>query len=528
MTTLYTNASPTLLPETSTLRLILGDQLNASHSWFKQVDPNVVYLIAELGQEASYVTHHVQKVCAFFASMAQFAQALAKSGHQVLYLTLDETQHYADLPALLEHITATHQLTHFQYQHADEYRLAQQLGSLLLPGIAINSTDSEHFLLPFSDIQTEFTPKKHAKMEFFYRRMRKRFNVLMQDGEPLGGQWNFDQQNRASFKKNDLGDIPAPLMFANDVSDILARLKRHNINTIGKAESQLLWPLNRRQSRELLDFFCQHLLIRFGHFQDAMTENSRADWSLYHSRLSFALNSKMISPSEVINKVIAHWQAHQDDISLAQVEGFVRQILGWREYVRGIYWINMPDYATQNALQAQRPLPEYFWTANTKMNCMHHTIKQSLDYAYAHHIQRLMVTGCFSLLAGINPDDVDQWYLGIYIDAIEWVEMPNTRGMTQFADGGIVATKPYAASGNYLNKMSDYCKSCHYNVKLKTEDNACPFNSLYWHFIQRHQAKFQHNPRMTMVYKNWQKMDAHTQQAIINKADNLLENIESL
>lgn len=528
MTTLYTHASPTLLPQTSTLRLILGDQLNASHSWFKQVDPNVVYLIAELGQEANYVTHHVQKVCAFFASMAQFAQALAKSGHQVMYLTLDDTQHYADLPALLENITTTQQLTIFEYQQPDEYRLAQQLSELALPKVTKNSYDTEHFLLPFADIQREFTPNKHVKMEFFYRRMRKRFNVLMQEGEPLGGQWNFDQQNRASFKKNDLADVPAPLVFANDVSDILARLKRHNINTIGKAESQLLWPVNRRQSRELLDFFCQHLLIRFGHFQDAMTENSRADWSLYHSRLSFALNAKIISPSEVINKVIAHWQAHQHDISLAQVEGFVRQILGWREYVRGIYWCNMPNYATKNALQAQRPLPGYFWTANTKMNCMHHAIKQSLDYAYAHHIQRLMVTGCFSLLAGINPDEVDHWYLGIYIDAIEWVEMPNTRGMTQFADGGIVATKPYAASGNYLNKMSDYCKSCHYNVKLKTEHNACPFNSLYWHFIQRHQDQFKRNPRMAMVYKNWQKMDVHTQQAIINKADSLLENIESL
>ncbi|AZG72279.1 cryptochrome/photolyase family protein [Shewanella livingstonensis] len=528
MITVFNTISASLSPQTQTLRLILGDQLNASHSWFKQIDPTVVYVIAELKQETGYVNHHVQKVCAFFAAMAQFAQALAQCGHQVMYLTLDETQHYADLPQLLEYITKEHKLTHFQYQQPDEYRLSQQLSSVVLPGIAINGTDSEHFLLPFSDIQREFTPKKHVKMEFFYRRMRKRFNVLMQDGEPFGGQWNFDQQNRASIKKNDLADIPSPLLFANDVSDILVRLKRHNINTIGKAESQLLWPVNRLQSRKLLDYFCQHLLIRFGHFQDAMTENSRSDWSLYHSRLSFALNAKIISPSEVINKVIAHWQAHQDDISLAQVEGFVRQILGWREYVRGIYWINMPDYATQNALQAQRPLPGYFWTANTKMSCMHHTIKQSLDFAYAHHIQRLMVTGCFSLLAGINPDEVDQWYLGIYIDAIEWVEMPNTRGMTQFADGGIVATKPYAASGNYLNKMSDHCKNCHYNVKLKTEENACPFNSLYWHFIQRHQAQFGRNPRMTMVYKNWQKMDTGTQQAIINKAEALLANLDNL
>ncbi|MDD8059017.1 cryptochrome/photolyase family protein [Shewanella sp. ER-Te-42B-Light] len=528
MTMLYTQASPTLLPQTATLRLILGDQLNASHSWFKDVSPNTVYLIAELAQEATYATHHVQKVCAFFSAMAEFANALANCGHQVIYLTLDETQHYPDLPALLEHIITSKQLTAFDYQQPDEYRLAQQLGELAWPNVTKSKYDSEHFLLPFDDIKAQFAPNKHVKMEFFYRRMRKRFNVLMQDVEPLGGQWNFDQQNREHFKQQDLADIPSPLLFANDVSAILTRLKRHNINTIGKAQSSLLWPVNRRQARQLLDYFCQHLLIRFGRFQDAMTENSRADWSLYHSRLSFAINAKMISPNEVIHKVIQHWQAHQHDISLTQVEGFVRQILGWREYVRGIYWGNMPNYATKNALQAQRPLPNYFWTANTKMNCMHQAIKQSLDYAYAHHIQRLMVTGCFSLLAGLHPDEVDQWYLGIYIDAIEWVEMPNTRGMTQFADGGIVATKPYAASGNYLNKMSDYCKTCHYNVKLKTEANACPFNSLYWHFIERHHAQFSRNPRMTMVYKNWQKMDTHMQQAIIDKANTLLENIENL
>lgn len=528
MTTVYNTISASLSPQTQTLRLILGDQLNASHSWFKQVDPTVVYVIAELKQETAYVKHHVQKVCAFFAAMAQFADALAHCGHQVMHLTLDETQPFTDLPTLLEQICTQHKLNTIEYQQPDEYRLAKQLDELSLAGVNNTCHDSEHFLLPFDDIKREFTANKHVKMEFFYRRMRKRFNVLMQDDEPLGGQWNFDQQNREHLKKTDLKDIPSPLLFANDVSEIISRLERHQVVTIGKAENQLLWPVNRRQSRQLLDYFCQHLLIRFGRFQDAMTENNKADWSLYHSRLSFAINAKILSPSEVINKVISHWQANQTEISLTQVEGFVRQILGWREYVRGIYWINMPSYATKNALQAHRPLPEYFWTAKTKMNCMHHAIQQSLDYAYAHHIQRLMVTGCFSLLAGINPDEVDQWYLGIYIDAIEWVEMPNTRGMTQFADGGIVATKPYAASGNYLNKMGDYCKTCHYNVKLKTEDNACPFNSLYWHFIQRHQQQFDRNPRMTMVYKNWQKMDTGTQQAIINKAEVLLANLDNL
>ncbi len=520
--------SAKLNKSTKRLRLILGDQLNASHSWFKQKDAATVYLIAELKQEACYTRHHIQKICAFFAAMGQFAYALAQGGHQVIYLTLDETAQYQTLTALLEAVIKAHDIDTLEYQQPDEFRLHQQLQNFKCASLSINQVGTEHFLLPFADIASAFKKDQHVKMEFFYRRMRKHHNILMDDDQPRGGKWNFDAQNRNRFKKNDLSKIPKPLLFANDVKAILRRLEEYDIATIGAPAEQLLWPINRQQSQQLLGYFCRSLLAHFGTFQDAMTANSPYLWSLYHARISFALNSKMIAPMEVIAAVLDYWKTRQSKIDIAQIEGFVRQILGWREYVRGIYWANMPEYGFKNKLNAKRRLPAYFWTGNTKMKCMQQTINQSLEFAYAHHIQRLMVTGNFCLLTGIDPDAVDQWYLGIYIDAIEWVEMPNTRGMAQFADGGIVATKPYAASGSYINKMSDYCKSCYYNVKHKTEDKACPLNSLYWYFVQRHQDKFKQNGRMNMVYNSWRKMDQRNQNALIEKAETLLANLESL
>jgi deoxyribodipyrimidine photolyase-related protein len=269
------------------------------------------------------------------------------------------------------------------------------------------------------------------------------------------------------------------------------------------------------------------LLPRFGTFQDAMTDQSEHKWSLYHSRLSFSLNAKLLSPREVVAMAIDAYRG-RDDISLSQVEGFVRQILGWREFIRGIYWLNMPEYQKLNYLEADRPLPEYFWSGETQMNCMSEAINQSLDYAFAHHIQRLMVTGTFSLLAGIDPDQVDDWYLGIYLDAIEWVELPNTRGMSQFADGGLVGTKPYSASGNYINKMSDYCKGCRYKVSKKTGSDACPFNSLYWHFMHRHRPIFEKNPRIGMVYRNWDKQSEENRNLTLERAEWCLEHLDEL
>ena len=513
----------------NTLRLLLGDQLNASHSWFKATDEATLYVIAELKQEQTYVKHHVQKICAFFLGMEHFANALMSAKHHCLHLSLDQTQVYKNLDDMLASLCRQYNVKNFQYQRPDEYRLKQQLETLALPkGVDITVADTEHFLLPFDEIPQYFTANKHHKMEFFYRKMRKRFSILMEGEQPEGGQWNYDAENRNALKKTDLEAIPQALVFSNDASKILERLKRHNIDYFGEAVQALPWPITRHQALSLLDYFCKHCLVNFGRFQDAMTCQTDKAWSLYHSRLSFALNSKILHPFQVIQYAIDAYRSSKGKINLAQIEGFVRQILGWREYVRGVYWANMPAYSVKNTLLAKRELPAYFWTGATKMRCMRESIGQSLQYAYAHHIQRLMVTGNFCLLTGIDPKAVDDWYLGIYIDAIEWVEMPNTRGMSQFADDGIVATKPYTAGGNYINKMSDYCKSCHYKVKEKTGEAACPFNSLYWGFMIKHRNRLENNPRIGMVYRNWDKQSDEAQQATLKQAKYCIDNIQNL
>lgn len=509
------------------LRLLLGDQLNARHSWFRETDSDTYYLIAELKQETGYVRHHVQKICAFFAAMEHFAQALTEAGHQVIHLTLDQSSQHADLPALLSGLIAEHGIEQFEYQRPDEWRLLQQLRDFD-PGIAMREVDTEHFLLPFDDIFKQFKPNKSSRMEAFYRRMRKRYGYLMQGDEPVGERWNFDSENRQKLKAADIEQVPKPLVFGTDVSGILERLERNQVDHFGEAQTQLIWPTRRSEALELLEYFCTHQLALFGRFQDAMTSQTKYKWSLYHSRLSFAINAKMISPQQVIERAIAEWQQRPDEIGLAQIEGFVRQILGWREFIRAVYWVNQPEYGSLNALDAQQPLPGFFWTGETKMHCMQQSISQSLEYSYAHHIQRLMVTGNFSLIAQLNPDQVDAWYLGIYIDALEWVEQPNTRGMVLFADNGIVASKPYAASGAYINRMSDYCKGCYYKVTEQTGERGCPFNSLYWGFMLKHRDRLASNPRLGMLYKNWDKRDEQSQQAVLDRARWCIENLNAL
>ena len=516
------------------LRLILGDQLNAQHSWFQQKESDTLYLIAELHQEATYTQHHAQKICAFFAAMEHFASALQNAGFNVMHMTLDETLPYSDLTALLTEIISRYQIAAFEYQLPDEHRLRAQLAQFCQTlAIESHSIETEHFYLSDQEIALYFKKNVSHRLEHFYRKMRTRFNLLMIDGEPEGGQWNFDKENRHKFKPDELAEIPEPLNFANNVSEIWQRIQRHNISTIGKVQESLLWPVNRKQASDLLHYFCRYCLAKFGKFQDAMTGSLQCfdqdrGWSLYHSRLSFALNTKMLSPQYVVDTAIDYYRNSNCNISIAQIEGFTRQILGWREFVRGIYWANIPDYSTLNHLNAAQALPSWFWTGDTKMRCLSHAISQSLDFAYAHHIQRLMVTGNFCLIAGINPDQVDQWYLGIYIDAIEWVEMPNTRGMSQFADGGIVGSKAYAGSGSYINRMSDYCRDCHYQVTESYGESACPLNALYWHFMVRHQEKFSANPRNRMVYANWQKKSKQDQELILKTAQKRLAQLSSL
>ena len=511
----------------ATVRLVLGDQLNAQHSWFRTRADDTLYLIAEIKEEASYVRHHKQKICAFFLAMQHFAQALAECGHRVLYLTLDDSHNVENFSQLIAWLCEQTGAQRFEYQEPEERRLARALGRLDIDA-KCRCVSAEHFFIDKSEFADYIRPAQHNRLEAFYRKLRERFNILMDGKEPLGGAWNYDSENRERLRAADLANIPSPLCFSNDASVVLQRLERHNIKTIGKADRHLLWPVTRRQAIDLLQHFCKQALPGFGRFQDAMTADSEHRWSLYHSRLSFAMNTKMLSPMFVIDHAIKAFKDADGAISLPQIEGFVRQILGWREYVRAVYWQNADDYHQQNALSAKRALPDYFWHGKTKMRCMQHALAQSLDKAYAHHIQRLMITGNFCLLAGIDPNAVDEWYLGIYIDAIEWVELPNTRGMSQWADGGWVATKPYCAGGNYINKMSDYCRQCHYDVKEKTSDNACPFNSLYWHFVARHADKFKNNPRMSMVYRNWEKQAPAQKAAVTRRAKACLSELNAL
>ena len=488
------------------LKLILGDQLNLQHSWFKEVDSSEVFVLMEMRQETDYAPHHIQKVVAFFGAMRNFSELLKQAGHQVHYLALDDKANRQQLEANLNFLIEKFNADGFAYMEPDEYRLDQQLKEYVL-GLNIPSevVETEHFMTSRSELTEFFEGKKQLILEFFYRRMRKKFDLLMQLDQPEGGQWNFDKNNRKKWKGTPI--IPEPFYpKANDLEALKEMIENAGVKTIGSFDkNQFLYPLSRTQALEQLDYFCRYLLVHFGDYQDALHTD---EVNLFHSRISFALNAKIIRPLEVVQTVIAYYREHSDDIELSQVEGFVRQIIGWREYMRGIYWKEMPAYASMNALENTNPLPEFYWTGKTKMNCLHQSISNSLENAYAHHIQRLMITGNFALLAQIHPDKVDEWYLGIYADAIQWVQITNTRGMSQWADGGVVATKPYVSAAAYIHKMSNYCDSCQYDKKKRVGEDACPFNSLYWNFLDDKKQFFEKNNRMAMMLRLLEKIPA--------------------
>ncbi len=506
------------------LRLILGDQLNSQHSWYDKVDENTIYFMAEMRQETSYVAHHIQKIVAFFLSMRSFSSSLKEKGHNVIYYELDAKGNSGVLPFILLDLIQKHKIEKFEYQLPDEYRLDHQLKEFC-KDIKIPSEhfDTEHFMTSREDMMLFFEGKKQYTMEYFYRYMRKRYDIMMLNTkDPEGGKWNFDHNNRNKWKGDDF--IPPKKDFVKDVTTITNLLEKENIKTIGNINpKQFTWPTSRQECLGLLTYFCENLLLHFGTYQDAMHTDEAY---LYHSNLSFAMNSKMLSPKEVIDTVIDYWHENKSNIDIAQVEGFVRQIIGWREYMRGMYWFKMPNYKKLNKLNNTNPLPDFYWTGNTKMNCLKQAIGQSLQLGYAHHIQRLMVTGNYALLTMTHPDEVDKWYLGIYTDAIEWVEITNTRGMSQFADGGLVATKPYISSGSYINKMSNYCKGCFYKVSKKTGENACPFNSLYWNFLDEKRTLLQDNNRMSMMYRLLDKMDRETLIHHKERADDIIKHPE--
>ncbi len=505
-----------------TLRLILGDQLNLKHSWFKEKNDDVIYFMAEMKQETNYVKHHIQKVVAFFLSMRNFSEELQKKGHHVIYYNLDDQKNQQDLVENLKQIIEENKVEKFEYQLPDEFRLDQQLKDFCEElSIETNAIDTEHFYTKRNDVANFFEGKKEMTMEYFYRDMRKKHEIMMlDDKKPEGGKWNFDKSNRKKWTGKP--EIPPHKYFKKKVTHIVDLLEKEKIETIGRIDANhFSWPTSRKECLEVLDYFCKKLLVYFGDYEDAMHTDEKF---LFHSRLSFAMNTKMLSPKEIIDTTLDYYYEHKDHIDISQVEGFVRQILGWREFMRGIYWKEMPEYKSLNELENTNKLPDFYWTGKTKMNCMSHAINQSLDEAHAHHIQRLMVTGNFALLTMVDPDEVDAWYLGVYIDAIEWVELTNTRGMSQFADGGIVATKPYVSSGSYINKMSNYCKSCHYSVSKKEGEKACPFNNLYWNFLYKNQEKFKNNQRMNMMMSLLKKMNKDTLNNHIKRSEEIIKN----
>lgn len=507
-----------------TVRLLLGDQLNPLHPWFDRVDPEVLYVLMEIRQETDYVLHHAQKILAIFAGMRALAEHLRSAGHRVHYIAIDAPENRQNLTENLDALLTETKASCFEWQAPDEYRLDAQLDTWFAgSGFDGGKTSSMHFLANRFEARNLFAGKKQWRMENFYRHMRRKHGVLLEpDGSPVGGQWNFDAENRKPWR----GQPPEPINRRplHDHTLLWQTICDAGVRSFGNDSSAAFrWPVNRGEALEMLTAFIDVALPHYGDYQDAMSTNAPR---LFHSLLSFALNVKMLHPQEVIAAAETAWR--NGHAPLAAVEGFIRQILGWREYIRGMYWAHMPGYEISNALEHTLPLPEWFWTGKTQMRCLQESIGNSLEHAHAHHIQRLMVIGNFALLAGLDPQALHRWYLGIYIDAFEWVELPNTLGMSQFADGGLLASKPYAASAAYMHRMSDYCKGCRYKRDRRTEPDACPYNALYWDFHLRHADRLSKNPRIGMVYRNLAAMDASEIENIRRHAADLRAHLDVL
>jgi deoxyribodipyrimidine photolyase-related protein len=511
------------------LVLVLGDQLNRTSAAFDGFDPQADQVwMAEVAEESTHVWTHKARIVMFLAAMRHFRDQLLAEGLPVEYRELPGKKTTREPQSLAAALATSLR----QYQQAGqmpaslicvepgEWRVRQMLEAAAAEaGLPLEIRTDRHFFTSADEFAAHTEGRKQLRLEFFYRPLRERFNILMDDGEPAGGQWNYDADNRGSFGKSGPGTLPAPRQFKPDaitqgVIDLVeTRFAKHPGDV-----AAFDWPVTPQAAQAALKDFITHRLSQFGTYQDAIWTGE--PW-LYHSRLSAAMNLKLLDPRDV---VAAAEEAYRDgQVPLAATEGFIRQILGWREYVRGIYWKFMPEYAQRNALEADRPLPGFFWTADTEMNCLRDALGQTLSHGYAHHIQRLMVTGLFAMLYGVKPEEIHQWYLAVYVDAVEWVELPNTIGMSQYADGGVMASKPYCATGAYLDRMSNACKSCRYKPKVAHGAEACPFTTLYWDFLARHEARLRKNPRMTMQLKNLDRKDATDLRAIRRQADKLRE-----
>jgi len=511
-------------PMSGTLRFVLGDQLSRSLSALRDIDPaRDVVLMVEVAQETTYVRHHAQKIVLVLAAMRHFAAALRSEGITVDYVTLDAAGNTGSFDGELRRALARHQPARVVLTEPSEWRvLTQARGWQQALGLPLDLREDDRFLCSHAEFARWMDGRRAPRMEHFYRDMRRKTGWLMQGKDPVGGEWNYDPENRKSLPKG--LQPPVRAGFAPDAitQAVMTLVAQRCEGSFGSLDT-FAWAVTRTDAQAALAFFIQHCLPQFGDYQDAMQAGS--PW-LFHAVLSPYLNIGLLVPTEVCEAALSAW--HDGHAPLNAVEGFIRQVLGWREYVRGLYATQMPAYAQSNFLGARRALPDFFWTGQTPLRCLRETIGDTQRHAYAHHIQRLMITGNFALLAGLAPAEVEAWYLGVYADAFEWVELPNTHGRALHADGGLLGSKPYAASGAYIDRMSDYCGACAYDPKLKTGPTACPFNYLYWNFLAENQAQLGRNNRLAMPYKTLQKMTAERRQQVQADAQRFLATLGGL
>lgn len=462
--------------------------------------------MAEVHEEQTHVWCHKLRIAVFLSAMRHFRDELRDKGRDVDYheLTKDELSDAGSSfqELLLDAVKRLEPQKLVVVQPGD-HRVQSQLQSAADEAdIELQVLPDTHFYCSIDEFSDYADGRKSLLLEYFYRDLRKRHDILMDGDDPEGGQWNFDHDNRESFGKDGPGDVPKLRTFRPDdtTQEVLELVESRFPEHPGSLDNFIL-PVTRRQARTFLRHFIDELLPNFGKFEDAMWEDEAF---LYHSRLSAPLNMKLLNPRECVDLAVEAYNDGKTPIN--SVEGFVRQILGWREFIRGVYWLKMPEYEELNYFEHDRELPEFYWDGETEMNCVRQSMQHVLDHGYSHHIHRLMVLGNFAQLWGAHPRLFHEWHMAMYLDAIDWVSLPNTLGMSQYGDGGVVGTKPYCSSGNYINKMSNFCGSCRYNYKERTGEDACPFTTLYWEFMDRHYEKLKDNARMKFPIRNLEKM----------------------
>jgi deoxyribodipyrimidine photolyase-related protein len=498
------------------LIIVLGDQLNLDAAAFDGFDAQQdAVFMAEVREESTHVWSSKQRTALFLAAMRHFANALTQAGRPLHYTQLDDSKSTGSLGGELQRRIDALKPQALVMTAPGDWRVLQALKAVASHNkLPLDLRDDRTFFTTVRDFAAHAKGRKQLRMEFFYREQRKRFAVLMDGDEPAGGQWNFDHDNRESFGKEGPVGVPARASFAPDAvtQQVITLVNTHFASHPGSLES-FAWPVTREAALNSLARFIQERLPLFGRYEDALWPGE--PW-LYHSHLSAALNLKLITAQELVHAAeVAYRKGHAP---LASAEGFIRQILGWREYVRGMYWTQMPAYAELNVLNAQEALPAWYWNGKTDMACLREAITQTLEHGYAHHIQRLMITGLYALLLGVRPQAVHEWYLAVYVDAVEWVELPNTLGMSQYGDGGLMASKPYAATGKYIQRMGGPCKSCRYKPDEREGEAACPFTTLYWDFLMRHEKSLTQNPRMALQVKNIARLSEPQRGAVVARA----------